>query len=150
MSQSLVQNYLHIIYSTKNREPFLNESIQEEMFNYLGGICKKLDCQPIIVGGHVDHVHILCMLSKKIALVKLLEDVKSRSSKWVKTIDKQYEDFYWQGGYGAFSVSPSQVDIAKKYIQNQKEHHRVKTFKDEFRGFLKKYRVEYDEQYVWD
>lgn len=109
-----------------------------------------MDSQPIIIGGFTDHIHILCKLSKKIALMKLVEDVKSHSSKWIKTRDEQFRDFYWQDGYGAFSVNPSQVDLVIKYISNQHEHHKKKTFQEEYRAFLKKYKVEYDERYVWD
>jgi hypothetical protein len=90
------------------------------------------------------------MLSKKIALVKLLEEIKSHSSKWMKTQGEAFSNFYWQDGYGAFSVNPSEVDIVISYIANQKEHHSKKTFQEEYRAFLKKYLVEYDEQYVWD
>ena len=150
MGQSLVKNYLHIVFSTKNREPFIHPPFEIELHNYLGGICKKLDCQPIIVGGYTDHIHILCLLSKKIALMKLIEDVKSHSSKWMKTKDESLKNFYWQDGYGAFSVNPSEVDVVIKYIVNQHEHHRNINFQDEFRGYLKKYNVEYDERYVWD
>ena len=120
------------------------------MFRYLGGICNKLECQVIKVGGHKDHVHILCQLSKKIALVQLVEKLKSNSSKWVKTKGLKYSKFYWQSAYGTFSVNPSEVDIVVNYIANQKEHHAKKTFKEEYRAFLKKYEVEYDEHYVWD
>jgi putative transposase len=103
-----------------------------------------------MVGGYVDHIHILCKLSKKIALVKLIEEVKSHSSKWVKTKGEEYSNFYWQDGYAAFSVNPSQVNIVINYIAHQHEHHQRNTFQDEFRAFLKKYRVDYDERYVWD
>lgn len=124
--------------------------MEAELHAYLGGICKKLECHPIQVGGYTDHIHLLCMLSKKIALMKLLEEVKSHSSKWIKTKGEDYMDFYWQDGYGAFSVNPSEVDVVVKYIANQKEHHRQKTFQEEYRVFLKKYQVAYDERYVWD
>ncbi|QQS38327.1 MAG: IS200/IS605 family transposase [Ignavibacteriales bacterium] len=150
MGQSLVKNYLHIVFSTKHRQPMIKESIEDELFAYLGGICKEMECQPIKVGGYVDHVHILCMLSKKIPLMKLLEEVKAHSSKWVKTKDDSLKNFYWQNGYGAFSVNPSQVDRVVAYIANQKTHHRRKTFQEEYRIFLKKYNVEFDERYVWD
>lgn len=150
MGQSLVKNYLHIVFSTKHRQEIIHPPVEEELHAYLGGICKKLECPPIIVGGYTDHVHILCMLSKKIALMKLLEEVKSHSSKWIKSKAKTLENFYWQDGYGAFSVNPSEVDTVIKYIANQKEHHKTKTFQDEYRAFLKKYNVEYDERYVWD
>ena len=150
MGQSLVKNYLHIVFSTKHHFPFIHESVENELYAYLGGICKNLDCQPIKIGGYTDHVHILCMLSKKIALMKLLEEVKSHSSKWMKTKGDNLQNFYWQDGYGAFSVNPAEVDVVIKYIANQKELHSKKTFQDEYRVFLKKYQVEYDERYVWD
>ncbi len=150
MGQSLVQNYLHIIFSTKYRQPLIKRDIEQELYAYLGGICNRLECPTIIVGGYVDHIHILCKLSKKIALAKLIEEVKSHSSKWIKTKGKEYANFYWQDGYGAFSVNPSQVDIVINYIANQHEHHQKKIYQDEYRAFLKKYKVDYDERYVWD
>ena len=150
MSQSLVKNYVHLVFSTKYRQPLITATVEDELYAYLGGTCKSLECHPIKVGGYRDHVHILCMLSKKIALMKLLEEVKSHSSKWIKTKEKGLENFYWQNGYGAFSVNPAEIDVVIKYIANQKEHHRKKTFQDEYRAFLKKYKMEYDERYVWD
>jgi len=139
-----------LFLAQKHRFPFIDESIENELFNYLGGVCKKLECQPVTVGGHKDHVHILCLLSRKIALMALMEEVKSHSSKWIKTKGESYADFYWQDGYGAFSVNPSEIDIVVNYIKNQKEHHLKKTFQTEFLQFLKKYNVEYDERYLWD
>ena len=150
MAQSLVKNYLHIVFSTKHRKPLINQHIESELHQYLAGICKNLECYPIKIGGHIDHIHILCTLSKKIALIKLLEELKSHSSKWVKTKDNSLSNFYWQDGYGAFSVNPAEIDVVKGYIENQSEHHKKKTFQDEYRAFLKKYQVEYDERYVWD
>ena len=150
MGQSLVKNYIHLVFSTKHRQPLIQSPIEAELYSYLGGTCNQLDCQSIKVGGYADHIHILCLLSKKIALMKLVEEVKSHSSKWLKTKGEHYRNFYWQDGYGAFSVNPSQVDTAAAYIENQHEHHRKKTFQEEYRRFLKKYNVEYDERYVWD
>jgi REP element-mobilizing transposase RayT len=150
MGQSLVTNYLHIVFSTKHREALIDDVIGNELHNYLGGICKNLECQPLKVGGFEDHIHILCMLSKKITLVKLMEELKSHSSKWIKTKGAAYSQFYWQDGYGAFSVNPSEVDVVIEYISRQKEHHSKKTFQEEYRAFLKKYKVEYDERYVWE
>ncbi|MFZ1320855.1 MAG: IS200/IS605 family transposase [Ignavibacteria bacterium] len=150
MGQSLVKNYIHIVFSTKHREPLIHPPVEAELHAYLGGICKNLECQPIKVGGYTDHIHILCMLSKKIALMKLLEEVKSHSSKWMKTKGDDLKNFYWQDGYGAFSVNTSDVDKVVKYIEMQKVHHEKKSFKDEYSGILKKYNVEYDERYVWD
>jgi putative transposase len=150
MGQSLVKNYLHIIFSTKNRQTIIYPPVEAELHAYLGGICKSLECHVLKVGGYTDHIHILCMLSKKIALIKLLEELKSHSSKWIKTKGQGYENFYWQDGYGAFSVSPSGVDHVVSYIANQHEHHSKISFQEEFRKFLYDYQIEYDERYVWD
>ncbi|MDO3645123.1 IS200/IS605 family transposase [Mucilaginibacter sp. L3T2-6] len=150
MGQSLVKNYMHIIFSTKNREPLISESFETELHNVLGNICKKQDCQPVKIGGYTDHVHILCMMSKKITLITLLEKVKGQSSKWMKTQDESLANFYWQDGYGAFSVSPRDVEKVKAYIANQHEHHSKQSFQDEYRRILKRYDAEYDERYIWD
>jgi REP element-mobilizing transposase RayT len=150
MGQSLVKNYIHIVFSTKHRQSLILESIETELFSYLGGICNNLECHVLKVGGYKDHIHVLCMLSKKIALMKLVEQLKSNSSKWIKTKGDDFKNFYWQDGYGAFSVRPSEVEIVINYIANQHEHHSKKTFQDEYKAFLKKYEVSYDERYVWD
>jgi len=150
MGQSLVRNYVHIIFSTKNRQPLIDKMLEIDLHNYIGGICNNLSCQVVRIGGYIDHVHILCLLSKKVALMKLLEEIKSHSSKWVKTRGANYHNFYWQDGYGAFSVNPAQVDKVIAYIANQHEHHRKKTFQEEFREYLDEYQVVYDERYVWD
>lgn len=150
MGQSLVKNYIHIVFSTKYRAPIIHPPYELELHAYLGGICNNLECHTLKVGGYTDHVHLLCMLSKKIALMKLLEEVKSHSSKWMKTKDYSLNNFYWQDGYGAFSVNPAQVDRVVAYIGNQHVHHMKKDFQNEFRSYLKKYNVEYDERYVWD
>lgn len=150
MPQSIAYNYLHITFSTKYRVPMIDEAIEEELFKYIGGICKNLECNPIKVGGYRDHIHILCVLSRKIALMKLLEEIKSHSSKWIKTKGDQYKNFYWQRGYGSFSVNPAEIDVVVRYIENQAEHHKKRTFQDEYIAFLKKYNAEYDERYLWD
>ena len=150
MGESLVKNYVHIIFSTKHREPLILPQIEDELYKYLGGICKQMECTSIRIGGYLDHVHILCMLSKKIALMKLLEEMKSHSSKWMKTKGIMFKNFYWQNGYGAFSVNPAQVDRVIAYIENQKEHHKKKTFQNEYKAFLTRYQVEYNERYIWD
>ena len=150
MGQSLVKNYIHIVFSTKHRQPLIHPPVEEELHSYLGGICNKLECHVLKVGGFTDHIHILCMLSKKIALMKLMEELKSHSSKWIKTKGVDYANFYWQDGYGAFSVKQSEVEIVINYIAKQKEHHNKNKFQDEYCAFLKKYKVEFDEKYVWD
>lgn len=150
MGQSLVKNYIHIVFSTKHRKSLILESIEKELYSYLGGICNNLECQVIKIGGYYDHIHVLCLLSKKVTLIKLVEQLKSNSSKWIKSKGNEFKNFYWQDGYGAFSVNPSEVDVVIKYIESQKEHHTKKTFQDEFLAFLKKYEVNYNEKYVWD
>lgn len=150
MGQSLVNNYVHIVFSTKHRKPLIHPPVEEELHAYLGGICNRLQCPVLKVGGYTDHVHILCKLSQKIPLMKLLEELKSHSSKWIKSKGSGYENFYWQDGYGAFSVRPSEVDRVIFYIANQHEHHNRKTYQNEYRGILKRFKVEYDDRYVWD
>lgn len=150
MPQSLSKVYVHITFSTKKRQSLIKDDIQTILFEYIGGICKGMECNPIIVGGCNDHIHVLCLLSRKVTQMKLLEEIKKQSSKWIKTKSSNCSDFYWQNGYGIFSVNPSEIDVVVKYIQNQEEHHKKKTFQDEFRAFLKKYNIDFDERYVWD
>ena len=109
MPQSLVKNYIHITFSTKERHPFIDKSIDDELYAYLAGICKKQESFPVEIGGTEDHVHILCLLSRKIALMKLVEELKSHSSNWMKTKGNKFQNFYWQNGYGGFSVNPSEI-----------------------------------------
>ncbi len=149
MGQSHAKNYVHLVFSTKNRQPLIREEIEKELFSYLGGISNRLECKVIKVGGYVDHIHILCLLSRKIALMKLVEELKSHSSKWIKTKGEAYSNFYWQDGYGAFSVNPTEIHVVFNYISNQKEHHRNRNFQNEYIAFLEKYEVDYDERYVW-
>jgi REP element-mobilizing transposase RayT len=141
---------VHIVFSTKHRQPIIHPPYEAELHSYLGGICNNLECSVVKVGGYTDHVHILCQLSKKIALMNLMEEIKKSSSKWMKTKDDSLRDFYWQDGYGAFSINPSQIETVVAYIANQHEHHSKRTFQEEYRSFLKKYNVAYDERYVWD
>lgn len=150
MPQSLSKVYVHITFSTKNRKNLIDDKIERNLYSYLGGICKELECNPIQVGGYKNHVHILCLLSKKIAQMDLLQQLKQSSSGWIKTKGEQYSNFYWQNGYGIFSVSSKGVDAVAEYITNQKTHHKKRTFKEEFLLLLKKYNVTYDERYLWD
>lgn len=150
MPQSLSKIYTHIIFSTKHRKNLIDDNIENDLYNYIGGICKELECNPIQVGGYKNHIHLLCLLSRKIPLMALVQEIKQGSSKWIKTINERYSDFFWQEGYGAFSVSPKNVDKVIDYIQNQHEHHQKLSFKDEYKKFLKNYGVDYDERYMWD
>ena len=151
MPQSLANVLLQIVFSTKNRYPFLsNDDIRKQMHAYLGGTCNNIACQVIIVGGTADHIHILCKLSRNVSIAKMVGEIKRESSKWIKTKGNMLNKFSWQNGYGAFSVGKSEVENVKSYIIHQEEHHRKKNFQDEYRLFLKKYEIEYDERYVWD
>jgi putative transposase len=148
MPQSLAQIYLHIVFSTKDRRPFLSDvAIREELHNYLGGTCNKVECPVLRVGGVADHVHLLCRLGRTITTAQLIHELKRESSHWLKA---KVADFYWQNGYGAFSVSPNHVEPLRIYIANQEEHHKQVSFQDEFRRLLTKYGMEWDERYVWD
>jgi len=149
MPQSLTKVYVHIVFSTKYREHLLHTGIQDELYGYLGGICNQLGCYPVKIGGFTDHVHVLCMLSKKVALMDLLKELKRGSSIWIKTKGKEFSNFHWQDGYGAFSVNPSELDVVSEYIATQEDHHKKKTFQEEYVAFLKKCKVDYDERYVW-
>jgi len=150
MPQSLSKIYLHITFSTKNRYPFITPNIEGELFKYLHGILRNLECPGIVINGMPDHLHILCLLSRTMMVSGLLEEIKTSSSKWIKTKDRSFEKFYWQNGYGAFSVSQSELARVKTYIERQKEHHCQLSFQEEYIALLRKYQVEYDERYVWD
>ncbi len=151
MSQSLAKILVHIIFSTKNRYPFLvDEQIRKEMHSYLAKIFNEFNSHALIVGGIEDHVHILCSLAKTETLAKIIGESKRSSSLWIKNKGGILEKFKWQKGYGAFSISISHVDRVRKYIDNQKDHHKKISFQDEFREFLEKYQIEYDEKYIWD
>ena len=148
MPQSLAQIYVHIVFSTKHRTPFLLErALRAEVHKYLGGTCRDLDSPSVIVGGVEDHVHVLCHLGKTWAVSDLVRELKRESSKWLK---ERSTDFYWQSGYGAFSVGPRELDTVTAYIANQEAHHATESFQDELRAILAEYRTEYDERYVWD
>ena len=148
MPQSLARNVIHLIFSTKNREPFIAPAARESLFAYLAGTLHELGCPALKVGGVADHVHLLFALSKTVALSQAVEEVKKGSSKWAK--DAVHPNFYWQSGYGAFSVSRSNEAQGAAYVDGQEEHHRARTFQDEFRAFLRKHGLDCDERYVWD
>ncbi len=149
MAQSLSKLYVHLISHIKTTCPLIKKEDKSELYAYMGSILKDLDCIPIIINGVEDHFHILCVMSKNIALAKLAEEVKRHSSRWIKTKGDYYKNFAWQGGYGGFSVSPSLHDKTKKYIENQEEHHKKMSFQEEYLLFLKEYGIEYNETYLW-
>jgi len=151
MPQSLVEIYLHIVFSTKDRQPFLGDkSFRVRAHAYLLGICNNQDCPSLRVGGVDDHVHILCRLSKTLDIATLIREIKRDSSKWIKDENPALSDFHWQNGYGAFSVSPTHVEPLTNYIINQEQHHGRESYQDEFRRLCLKYGLSIDERYVWD
>ena len=149
MPQSLNKVYIHIIFSTKNRENILPEKHLDEIHSYIGGIINKNLCQSLTIGGTCNHIHILCEMASTVSTSMLLMEIKRSSSKWIKREYPQQVYFAWQNGYAAFSVSQSKVDTVINYIKNQKEHHARKSFKEELIEFLNAYQVEYDEKYLW-
>jgi len=147
MSQSLSQIYLHLVFSTKDRQPFLvDQGLRTEMFSYLAGTCRSLDSPALQVGGMPDHIHILCRLSKTITIADMIRELKRESSKWAKA---HVPTFAWQKGYGSFSLSPAHVRPLEKYILGQEAHHRTVSFQDELRQLCRKYGVELDERFAW-
>ena len=143
MPQSLAQIYLHLIFSTKDRRPFLQKSeIRNEMQHYLGGICNGLDCPILRVGGVADHVHLLCRVGRSLTVADLIKELKRESSKWIKTKLPSLAEFHWQNGYGAFSISPERVEQLIAYIVNQEEHNQRESFQDEYLRLLTKYGLE--------
>ncbi|WP_436414734.1 transposase [Petrimonas sp.] len=149
MSQSLSKMFIHIIFHIKSTSVEIRKEDASELYAYIGAVLKDLNCIPILTNGVGDHIHILCVMSKTITLAKLVEDVKRHSSRWIKTKSAYYTKFAWQGGYAGFSVSPSLCEKTRKYIENQEEHHKKMTFKEEYLLFLKEYGIEYDENYLW-
>jgi REP element-mobilizing transposase RayT len=150
MPQSLAQVIIHIVFSTKNRAPLITGAIEPELYSYLGGICNNQKCPVILINGVSDHIHILCGMSRTLTIADLLEEIKTHSSKWIKTKSPDLSKFSWQNGYGVFSVDWRNTDKVKAYISAQKEHHAKVTFQDEYRQILREYGVQFDERYVWD
>jgi REP element-mobilizing transposase RayT len=150
MSQSLSKLYVHLVFHIKYTSVEIRSIDKEKLYAYIGSVIKSNESMPIIINGTHNHIHILCVMSKNIALAKLVEEIKRHSSRWIKTLDDYYQTFAWQGGYGGFSVSPSVHDKTKRYIENQEKHHQTIKFQDEYRMFLAEYKIEYNEQYIWN
>ncbi len=150
MPQSLAALHVHLIFSTKDRTPFLVENVRVDLHGYMAGILKEIDCHPIIINSMEDHIHLLFDLGRTVAMSRAVEAVKTGSSKWLKTRAPKLAHFAWQSGYGAFAVSESSVLAVHDYICGQAEHHRTRSFQDEFRAFLERHGLAFDEKYVWD
>jgi len=150
MPQSLSSILIHLVFSTKNRELFITPNIEPELYPYMATIFHNHDSPSLIINGTMDHIHALFALGRTISIAELVEEVKTGSSKWLKTMGREFRNFHWQKGYGAFSIGQSDVSNVKAYIRNQKEHHRRVSFEEEYRRLLRSYEIEFDERYVWD
>jgi putative transposase len=147
MPQSLSSILIHLVFSTKHREPYIGGEIEAELHKYLAATLRACDSPALLVGGDFDHIHSLFALARTWTVADIVKEVKASFSRWMKT---KVGDFQWQAGYGAFSIGQSNVAAVKNYIANQKEHHRRQSFQDEFRAMCRNYAVEFDERYVWD
>jgi REP element-mobilizing transposase RayT len=150
MPQSLARLHIHLVFSTKNREPIITDAVRDALHAYLATVLQNLGCAPVLINSVEDHAHLLFDLARTVSISLAVEDVKKASSKWIKTQGPEFAGFAWQSGYGAFAVSESNVDAVREYIANQREHHRKKSFQEEYRQFLERHRIAFDERYVWD
>lgn len=150
MAQSLSKIYIHLVFHIKCNSAKIRETDKKDLFAYIGAIIKDNESIPILINGTEDHIHILCVMSKNISLAKLTEEIKRHSSRWIKNVHLHYKSFAWQGGYAGFSVSQSVHEKTKNYILHQEEHHKKVTFKDELIDFLKEYRIDFNEMYLWN
>ena len=150
MSQSLSSILIHLVFSTKNREHFITPTIEAELHPYMAKIFRELQSPSLAIDGTSDHVHVLFSLARVVTVADLVEELKTSTSKWIKTKGGEFRNFHWQRGYGAFSIGQSNVEALKRYIREQKKHHQHRTFQDEYRKFLNAYGIDYDERYVWD
>lgn len=150
MPQSLARLPIHLVFSTKNRERLITDVVRDSLHAYMATVLQNLGCHPILINSVEDHVHILFELARTVAISQAVEEVKKASSKWIKTQDADLAGFAWQAGYGAFAVSESNVLAVREYIAGQREHHRVKSFQEEYRTFLERHRVAFDERYLWE
>jgi len=150
MSQSLVKNLIHLVYSTKYRKPWLPAAVRANLYAYQAGIFKNLESPALVIGGTEDHVHALFSLSKNHALKTPVQEVKQDSSTWMKSEGSKNADFHWQAGYAGFSVSPSNAEDVRRYIERQEEHHREMSFQEELRVLLRRHGIQFDERYLWD
>ena len=150
MPQSLAKIYVHLVFSTKNRARFLPDEIRPGLHDYMGGTLRDLKCAPLEINTEPDHAHVLFALGRTEALSDVVGQVKRGSTSWLREQGGEFGDFYWQNGYGAFSVSASNVDEVREYVRDQRRHHQRVSFQDEFRTLLRRYEVAFDERYVWD
>jgi putative transposase len=150
MANTFTSLHYHVIFSTKLREPWIARELEERLWTYLGGIARQNQLKPLWVGGMDDHIHILLGLPPTVTVSEALKTIKGGSSGWVKDHLPGCLGFGWQDGYAAFAVSKSHLDGVAEYIRKQREHHRLRTFQEEYRTFLDRHEIKYDERYLWD
>ena len=150
MPQSLARLHVHLIFSTKHRERLITDGMRDSLHAYMATVLQNLGCAPVLINSVEDHVHILFELARTVSVSQAVEEVKKFSSKWIKTQGNEFAGFAWQAGYGAFAVSESDVPTVRDYIAGQQEHHRRKSFQEEYRAFLERHGVVFDERYVWE
>jgi len=152
MPQFLSKVVIHIVFSTKDRHPWLaSADLRSSLYAYMATILRNnVDSPALLINGMPDHIHALCQLSRKFAIMDVLQEMKTETSKWLKIQSADTRGFAWQSGYGAFSVSESNIPKVRDYIANQEEHHRKVSFQDEFRALCKRHGLELDERYAWD
>jgi REP-associated tyrosine transposase len=150
MPQSLAKIYLHLVFSTKDRDRVIHDAIRPDLHAYFGGVLHGMGCAPIEINSEPEHTHLLFLMSRTYSMAQVVEGLKTSSNQWLKAHGNRFDRFSWQRGYAAFSVSQSNADEVRSYIRNQREHHKKITFQDEIRAFLKRQDVEIDERYVWD
>ena len=150
MPQSLARLYIHLIFSTKHREHLITDAVRNSLHAYMATVLQNLGCDPVLINSVENHVHMLFELSRTVSVSQAVEEVKKSSSKWIKTQGNEFIGFAWQAGYGAFAVSESNVPAVREYIAGQQQHHRKKSFQEEYRAFLERHRGAFDERYVWD
>ncbi len=142
--------HTHLIFSTKDRAPLLFDEVRDPLHAYVAGILKEIGCHAVIINSMADHVHVLFNLGRVNGISHVVEAVKTGASKWLKTRDPRLAKFAWQSGYASFAVSESNLESVREYVANQAEHHRERSFQDEYRAFLKRHGIAFDERYVWD
>jgi REP element-mobilizing transposase RayT len=150
MPQSFSSVLVHLVFSTKNREPTMHSLVESDLHAYSTTVLKNANCPPFAVNGMADHLHALFALSRVKSIAEVAEELKTSTSKWIKTQGRDFRGFHWQAGYGAFSVSQSNLDQVRRYVRGQKQHHRKRSFQDEFRALLTRHEISFDERYVWD
>jgi putative transposase len=150
MPQSLSEILVHIVFSTKDREASIPGEVHAPLHAFLAGVCRNAGCEGLRVGGVADHVHLAVRISRTITVAALIEELKTASSKWIKTQCTGMKGFHWQRGYGAFSIGYSQLPALLRYVDSQPQRHRRITFQEEYRALLQRYGIAFDERYVWD